>query len=116
MARAKLNPVFELFTGTIGNLIFRRAHTGKITVMYKRDMSHIKWSSAQKAHRERFREAVLYAKAAMEDPDILPVYEQMAAEKKNNKRPFDMAVSDYFAGNDLFRKKLYGDQKKPDGW
>jgi hypothetical protein len=29
----------------------------------------------------------------------------MAAEKKNNKRPFDMAVSDYFRGNDLLLKK-----------
>ena len=104
MARATLNPVFELFTGKIGNLIFRRAHTGKITVMYHRDMSHIKWSPAQKAHRERFAAAVDYAKDAMKDPAVRSVYEQMAAEKKSNKRPFDMAVSDYFAGNDLFRK------------
>ena len=104
MAKATLNPVFELFTGKIGNLVFRRAHTGKLSVMYHRDTSRIKWSSAQKAHRERFRDAVDYAKDAMKDPAIRLVYEQMAAEKKNNKRPFDMAVSDYFAGNDLFRK------------
>lgn len=104
MAKATLNPVFELFTGKIGNLVFRRAHTGKLSVMYHRDTSHIKWSSAQKAHRERFRDAVDYAKDAMKDPAIRLVYEQMAAEKKSNKRPFDMAVSDYFAGNDLFRK------------
>ena len=44
MAKATLNPVFELFTGKIGNLIFRRAHTGKLSVMYHRDTSHIKWS------------------------------------------------------------------------
>jgi hypothetical protein len=36
--------------------------------------------------------------------EIRSVYEQMAAEKKSNKRPFDMAVSDYFAGNDLLWK------------
>ena len=104
MARATLNPVFELFTGKIGNLIFRRAHTGKLSVMYKREWSRIKWSPAQKAHRERFAAAVDYAKMAMNDPAIRLVYEQMAAEKKGNKRPFDMAVSDYFAGNDLFQK------------
>ena len=104
MAKATLNPVFELFTGKIGNLVFRRAHTGKLSVMYHRDTSHIKWSSAQKAHRKRFKEAVVYAKDAMKDPAIRSVYEQMAAEKKSNKRPFDMAVSDYFAGNNLFRK------------
>ena len=104
MAKATLNPVFEIFTGKIGNLVFRRAHTGKLSVIYRPDMSRVKWSSSQKAHRERFRKAVGYAKAAMKDPDVRTIYEQMAAEKKNNKRPFDMAVSDYFAGNDLFRK------------
>jgi hypothetical protein len=72
--------------------------------MYKRDMSHIKWSPAQKAHRKRFAAAVYYAQQAMQNPAVRSVYEQMAAEKKSNKRPFDMAVSDYFAGNDLFRK------------
>lgn len=104
MAKATLNPVFDLFTGKIGNLIFRRAHTGKLSVIYRPDMSRVKWSSAQKAHRQRFKEAVVYAKLAMKDPAIRCVYEQMAAEKKSNKRPFDMAVSDYFAGNDLLRK------------
>ena len=113
MAKAKLNPVLELITGKIGNLVFRRAHTGKLSVVYRPDMSRVKWSSAQKAHRERFKEAVLYAKLAMKNPDVRSVYEQMAAEKKSNKRPspalapsasVDMAVSDYFAGNNLFRK------------
>ena len=104
MAKATLNPVFDLFTGKIGNLIFRRAHTGKLSVIYRPDMSRVKWSSAQKAHRQRFKEAVLYAKAAMQDPAVRSVYEQMAAEKKSNKRPFDMAVSDYFAGNNLLPK------------
>lgn len=104
MAKAKLNPVFELFTGKIGNLVFRRAHTGKLSVLYYRDMSRMKWSSAQKAHRQRFKEAVGYAKLAMNDPAVRSVYQQMAAEKKSNKRPFDMAVSDYFAGNNLLQK------------
>ncbi len=116
MAKAKLNPLVELITGKVGNLVFRRAHTGKLSVICRADMSGVKWSPAQKAHRQRFREAVCYAKAVMKDPEIRPVYERMAAEKKNNKRPFDMAVSDYFAGNDLVWKKLYGDRQKPEGW
>jgi len=37
------------------------------------------------------------------------------AEKKQNRRPFDTAVSDYFAGNDLVWKKLMGDREKPEG-
>ena len=105
MAKAQLNPVFEFFTGKIGNLVFRRAHNGKLSVMYRPTRTRLKWSSAQKAHRERFRQAVDYAKAAMKDPEIRSVYEQMASEKKNNKRPFDMAVSDYFNGSNLLAKQ-----------
>ena len=104
MAKATLNPVLELITGKIGNLVFRRAHTGKLSMIMRPDMSRIKWSAAQKAHRKRFKQAVIYARLAMKDPAVRSVYEQMAAEKKNNKRPFDMAVSDYFAGNNLLQK------------
>ena len=67
------------------------------------DMSKVKWSKAQKAHRQRFKRAVAYARAAMAEPKVRAVYEKMAA--KNNKRPFDMAVSDYFKGNDLLSNK-----------
>ena len=108
MAKAKLNPILELITGKIGNLVFRRAHTGKLSVIYRPDMSRVKWSSTQKAHRARFKAAVLYAKLAMKDPTVRSLYEQMAAEKKNNKRPFDMAVSDYFNGNNLLSKNETG--------
>ncbi|HLO17896.1 MAG TPA: hypothetical protein VK206_23910, partial [Anaerolineales bacterium] len=83
---------------------------GKLSLVRSPDMSRVKWSAAQKEHRLRFKEAVAYARAAIADPEVRLVYEQMAAEKKQNKRPFDMAVSDYFRGNDLFRKK-YRDNK-----
>ena len=36
--------------------------------------------------------------------------------KKNVRRPFDMAISDYHDGNDLLWKKFYGDQEKPANW
>src|SRR5688500_18714663 len=112
MTKVTLNPVIELITGKIGNMVFRRAHTGKLSLVRAPDMSRVKWSQAQKDHRRRFKRAVAYARAAMKDPEIRPVYEQMAAERKQNKRPFDMAVSDYFQGNDLFWKKLHGDRPK----
>jgi hypothetical protein len=50
-------------------------------------------------------------------PDIRPIYLEMAAKSKRSKgRPFDMALSDYFQGNDLLWQKLYDDQPKPDDW
>ena len=68
---------------------------------------------AQQAHRERFKEAVAYAQCVLADPGIRPIYEQMAAQKKKNNRPFDMAVSDYFQGNDLLLKRFLDNQKRP---
>ena len=75
-------------------------------------MSQVKWSEAQKEHRRRFKQAVAYAHAALADPQVRLVYERMAAEKKNNRRPFDMAVSDYFQGNDLLSGKRLGDRNR----
>jgi hypothetical protein len=65
-------------------------------------MSRVKWSRAQKEHRQRFKQAVAYARTALSRPEVRVIYERMAAE--NHKRPFDMAVSDYFKGNDLLAK------------
>jgi len=39
----------------------------------------------------------------MAELKVRAVYEKMAAKK--SKRPFDLAVSDYFKGNDLLSKK-----------
>ena len=46
------------------------------------DMSNVKWSKAQKAHRQRFKKAVTYAKAAMAEPKVRVVYEKIAAKKE----------------------------------
>jgi hypothetical protein len=64
------------------------------------------------------KEAFKYASAAVADPDIRPVYVQMAKDHdKNPGRPFDMAVSDYYHNrNDLLWKKHMGDQQKPENW
>ena len=111
MAKVKLNPIIEELTGRLGNLVFRRTHTGNVSLIKSPNMSHVQWSPAQEAHRRRFKEAVAYARSAMADPEIRQIYEQMAVEKKKNKRPFDMAVSDYFQGNDLLIKKSPGNRE-----
>src|SRR5829696_3430615 len=42
---------------------------------------------------------------------------EMARQRKRNaRRPFDMAISDYCHGNDLLWQKLYGEQEKPADW
>ncbi len=87
----------------MGDVVFRLLPTGEQQITKLPDMSNVKWSKAQKAHRQRFKEAVAYARAAMAEPKVRKLYEKMAA--KNHKRLWDMAVSDYFQGNDLLSKK-----------
>lgn len=54
----------------------------------------------------------------IDDPEIRPVYVQMAVENGMNPgRPFDMAVKDYYhTANDLLWKKHMGDRQKPKDW
>jgi hypothetical protein len=63
-------------------------------------------------------EASHYGSAAIADPDLRPIYVQMAVDNnKNPDRPFDMAVSDYYHhGTDLLWKKHMGDREKPATW
>ncbi len=99
MAKVKLNPILKEMRGKVGKTVFRRSHTGETTLIKLADMSNVEWSDAQKAHRERFKQAIAYAKAAMAEPKVRRKYEKEATKK--NKRPFDLAVSDYFKGRNL---------------
>lgn len=98
MSKVTLYPVIKSIRGKLGNMVFRRSPTGEATLIKLADMSKVKWSKAQKAHRQRFKAAVAYARAAMSDSTVRKLYEKMA--KKQGKRPFDLAVSDYFKGID----------------
>lgn len=109
MAKVRLHPFFEEFRGKIKGLVFRLSHNGKISAYMSPDMSGVKWSAAQIAHRERMAEASAYAKAAIADPQIRAVYEQISIQKKGNKRPYDMALSDYMNGNNLLGDKFEWD-------
>jgi predicted double-glycine peptidase len=82
----------------MGGMTFRRMY-GKQTIMKTPDMSRVKWSKAQKEHRQRFRKAVIYARMAMANPKVRAHYEKAAAKK--GKRPFHLAVSDFFQGKNL---------------
>ena len=99
MAKITLNPTVHTASGKLGNLVFRRSHTGEMTIIKLADMSKVKWSKAQKEQRNRFREAVAYAKAALADPAVRAIYEKEA--KKAKKRAYDLATSDYFKGRNL---------------
>ena len=101
MAKVELDAPFQRFTGKIGKLSYRWMY-GKQTVMKTPDMSKVKWSEAQKANRERFRQAIAYARTAMADPKIRAHYEKVG--KKANRQAFRVAVSDFCEGKNLLEK------------
>jgi len=80
--------------GQVDRRVFRRTRRGGVSLIRKADMSKVKWSDAQSAHRQRFCKAIAYARSAMADPDLRTRYEKAAA--KSGRRAYEKAVSDYF--------------------
>jgi len=103
MAKVTLHPMFKNVRGRLGGQVFRRTATGEMSLIKIADMSKVQWSAAQQAQRQRFKQANAYAKAAMAEPAVRAIYEHRAAAE--NKRPYHLAVSDYFKGHDLLAKK-----------
>lgn len=101
MAKVKFNPLMDEMHGKTGNMVLRRSRKGDVYAIKLADMSKVKWSEAQKAHRQRFKEATAYAKAAMADPQVRAQYEEIAI--RQNRSPFFVAVSDYLKGGSLLK-------------
>jgi len=102
MVQVRLHAPVKDMRGKTGFYTYR-VMRGKQTLMKTPDMSNVKWSEAQKASRERFGEAIRYAKQAMADPDVRAQYEKVG--KEANRQPFRVAVSDFLAGKNLLEKK-----------
>ena len=99
MAKVKLNPMLKEVRGKAGDLVFRTTPNGETSLIKRADMSGVEWSDAQKEHRQRMKAAVAYAHAARKDPRVWQHYQEEAA--KQGKKPFNLAISDYFKGRVL---------------
>jgi hypothetical protein len=99
--KVELNPTVDKYRGKIGKLTYRVMY-GKQTAMKTPDMSRVKWSKAQKANRERFAEAIAYARTAMANPKVRAQYETLG--EKAGRQPFRVAVSDFLAGKNLLEQ------------
>ena len=99
MAKVTLPSWITGIKGRLGDVVFRVSQNGETYITRSPDMSAVEWSPAQQEHRQRFKAAIAYARAAMAHPDVRAIYEKRAAE--GNRRPFQTAVSDFFKGVDL---------------
>ena len=103
MAKIKLDPLFTSISGTMGGFVFRKSKKGEAIVARRPQKLDTEPSPAQKAQRERFKLANAYAKAALADPVLRAVYEEIAAEQ--GLSVFAAARADYFKGKDSFARK-----------
>ena len=93
MAKVKLNLVLEQVRGQVGDLVFKRYGEG-VVISRKPDMAGREPTEAQLAARERFRQAALYGKMVMADPETRTLYEKAA--KAKGKPVFSLTVADFF--------------------
>jgi len=91
MAITDNNVLMRGHRGMIGNVVFRR--WGKKTVVsLAPSTKNRKWSKAQKANRLRFRDAMAYARKALNDPEMLKYYRK---KTKGMQTVWNVAVADY---------------------
>lgn len=74
-------------------LVFRKS-SGKIIVSVT-PLTSKNPTKAQQQQRNRFREAVAFAKAQMNDPELKMKYTMMALEK-NQRNAYHAAIADFF--------------------
>jgi hypothetical protein len=93
MANVRLNPVLQSVRGKVGDLIFSKRNGG-VFISRKSENANRIVTPAQQAVRDRFRQAALYGKAAMADPQVRALY---AAQAKKRKRPiFSVMIENFF--------------------
>ena len=93
MAKVKLNPILEQIRGQVGDLVFRR-YGDEVVISRKPDLSDVEPTEAQLAAQARFREAALYGKMVMADPETKALYAEAADAQ--GKPVFSLTVADFF--------------------
>jgi hypothetical protein len=93
MAKVKLNPILKTVRGQVGDLVFKR-YGDRVILASKPDLTGREPSPAQAAHQERFKQAALYGRMMLADPETKALYE--TAAKSNGQPVFSLIVADFF--------------------
>jgi len=91
MAISRTNIVLHGFKGKLADLVVRR--WGESTVLSRKpNTRHRKWSKLQKSNRLRFREAMVYARRVLSNPEMRAYY---VKKKRKMQTVWNVAVADY---------------------
>jgi hypothetical protein len=85
--------VLQSVRGKVGDLVFSKRNGG-VFISRRPENGNRILSAAQEAVQERFRQAALYGKSAMADPQVRALYE---AQAKKRKQPiFSVMIENFF--------------------
>ena len=92
MAQSKKNIITHGMSGKVGDIIVFSQRNGK-TIVSKAPTRKAELSDKQKKHLEHFQEAVIYSKAALQDPARKAQYDKVAATKAG-VGSYNVAIAD----------------------
>jgi hypothetical protein len=98
MAKSKNSVITYGLSGKVGNLLVFKQVNGQ-TIVSKVPSPPKTSTEKQTAPRKRFKQAVPYAKTAINSPETKELYRQAATEK--GKKSFNLAVADFFNAPDI---------------
>jgi hypothetical protein len=91
MTEANLNPTVDGYRGSIGRLVFKK-YKGR-TIVAKKPVRTREPGEAELARRERFKEAVAYAKSVLANPSAYEFYRPIAFQR--DITVYNCALGDY---------------------
>lgn len=86
MAKIQLNSAIASLSGTMDGLVYKHYKNDKRghVLSRKPDMSGVKWSPAQRAHRQRMKAAAAFHRQVLADPVLLKKYTPLAKQQRVN--------------------------------
>jgi hypothetical protein len=109
MAKIKNNLIIHGLSGMLGKqVVVRRLKDGQYVLSAAPNHQSHELTDAQKEHREKFRQAILYAKGAQETAEYKDVAEARGLS------PYNVAVADFLHPPEIQKIDLSAYQGKPD--
>jgi hypothetical protein len=113
MAKNAKNIVIHGLTGKLGDLLVFRTRGSETIVAAKPQKREGEPSEAEKAHRQFFQEATIFAKSIKGDPELLAAYQE--AGKKDGTSAYLVAVADFLRAPHIDEIDITGYHGEPNG-
>jgi hypothetical protein len=93
MARTEGNVFVDGFRGKVGgNMVFRKRKSGKLIIAKNKKKSTLPPTEEQLKIRDTFKEAVIYAKAVMQNAPLKAMYDKAV---KGDQSAYNLALRDF---------------------